>query len=381
MSVPFLDLCAAYRELQDELDAAYRRVAESGRYVLGDEVEAFEQELATYCGATHGVGVGNGLDALHLILQGYGIGRADEVIVPAHTFIATWAAVSRAGATPVPVEPDPATYTLDPAGVAAAITPRTRAIIPVHLYGRPADMDPILDLARQHDLKVIEDAAQAHGARYKRRRVGSLGDATAFSFYPAKNLGAFGDGGAVVTSDPALTEAVRVLRNHGSPAKYDHTVKGVNSRLDALQAAFLRVKLKHLDEWNQRRRVIAARYLGELGGVPDLTLPAVLESAEPVWHVFVVRHPQRAELQAALTRAGIGTLIHYPEPPHLSHAYADGGWKIGSFPITEQITSTVLSLPMGPHLDPDAVTTVTDAVRKFATRLASPRRQHVPAEG
>lgn len=372
MTVPFLDLCAAYRELQDELDGAYRQVATSGRYVLGEEVEAFEQELATYCGATHGVGVGNGLDALHLILQGYGIGRADEVIVPAHTFIATWVAVSRTGATPVPVEPDPATYTLDPAGVAAAITPRTRAIIPVHLYGQPADMDPILDLARQHDLKVIEDAAQAHGARYKGRRVGSLGDAAAFSFYPAKNLGAFGDGGAVVTNDPVLAEAVRVLRNHGSPAKYHHTVKGVNSRLDVLQAAFLRVKLKHVDGWNQRRCVIAARYLGELASVPDLTLPAVLESAEPVWHVFVVRHPQRAELQAALTRAGIGTLIHYPEPPHLSQAYADGGWKIGSFPITEQLTSTVLSLPMGPHLDPDAVTTVTDAVRKFATRLASP---------
>ena len=321
MHVPFLDLKAASQELKVELDAAYRLVMESGSYILGEKVEAFEQEFATYCGARHCIGVANGLEALHLILRAYNIGPGDEVIVPANTYIATWLAVSHAGATPVPVEPDSQTYNVAPERIAAAITPRTRCIIPVHLYGQPADMDSILEIAKGNDLKVIEDAAQAHGARYKDRRTGSLGDAAGFSFYPGKNLGALGDAGAVVTSDDALADRVRVLRNYGSRVKYHNEVQGFNSRLDPLQAAFLRVKLRHLEEWNDRRRVLASRYLESLRGVPELLLPYVPEWAEPAWHLFVVRHPRRDALQQHLNRTGIGTLIHYPIPAHLSLAY------------------------------------------------------------
>lgn len=350
MDIPFLDLRASYLELKSELDAASERVLNSGWYILGEEVEAFEREFAAYCGARHCVGVGNGLEALHLILRAYDIGPGDEVIVPANTYIATWLAVSYAGATPVPVEPDPQTYNLDPARIEAALTPKTKAILPVHLYGQPADMDPILEIARRHGLKVIEDAAQAHGAKYKGRLAGTLGDAAGWSFYPGKNLGALGDAGAITTDDDKLAERLKMLRSYGSRVKYYHEVKGFNSRLDPLQAAFLRVKLRRLDEWNGRRKSIAARYLAELAGAPDLTLPAVLPEAEPSWHLFVVRHPQRAGLQEHLTKSGVGTLIHYPVPPHLSGAYAELGVTAGTFPVTEEIANTVLSLPMGPHL-------------------------------
>lgn len=368
MKVPFLDLKASYLELKEELDAAYERVLESGRYVLGREVQEFEEEFAAYCGAGHCVGVANGLDALHLILRACGIGEGDEVIVPSNTYIATWLAVSYAGARPVPVEPDESTCNIDPGLVEAAITPRTRAIIPVHLYGQPADMDPVCEIAGRHGLKVVEDAAQAHGARYKGRRAGSLGDAAGFSFYPGKNLGAVGDGGAVLTNDAELANRVRLLRNYGSQAKYHNEVRGFNSRLDELQAAFLRVKLTRLDEWNERRGSLAAWYLKALEHIPDLTPPSVPGWAEPVWHLFVARHPRRDDLRQRLEDKGIGTLIHYPVPPHLSAAYADEGWKRDDFPATEFMAGEVLSLPMGPHVREDQASEVSRAIEEYGAR-------------
>jgi len=365
--IPFLDLKATYTELKDELDAASERVLSSGWYILGEEVDAFEAEWAKYCGAKYCIGVGNGLEALHLILRAMDIGAGDEVIVPSNTYIATWLASSYAGATAIPVEPDPRTFNLDPDRIEAAITPRTRAIMPVHLYGQPADMDAIIAIAQKHNLKVIEDAAQAHGAKYKGRSVGSLGDAAGWSFYPGKNLGAIGDAGAVTTNDPAIAEKVRVLRNYGSRVKYFNEVKGYNSRLDPLQAAFLSVKLRHLEEWNARRKVIVRQYLAGLNNVPDLIVPFVPEWAEPVWHLFVVRHPLRHDLQQHLQTAEIGTLIHYPVPPHLSDAYQDAGWHAGQFPLAEQMAQSVLSLPMGPHLSLSAAEIVIDEITKFAT--------------
>jgi dTDP-4-amino-4,6-dideoxygalactose transaminase len=370
MNVPFLELKPAYLEFKEELDAAYHRVMDSGWYLLGTELESFEAEFAAYGEAEHCVAVGSGLDALHLILRAYDIGAGDEVLVPSNTFIATWLAVSYAGAVPVPVEPDPNTFNLDPERIAAAITPRTRAIIPVHLYGQPADMDPILAIARRHGLKVIEDNAQAQGARYKARRTGSLGDAAAHSFYPGKNLGAFADAGAVTTSDAALADRVRALRNYGSREKYYNEVKGFNSRMDELQAAFLRVKLGKLDDWNHRRRALAARYLKELSDVAGLTLPIVPEWAEPVWHLFVVRHCQRNALQAKLAAAGVGTLIHYPVPPHQSGAYAGGKWRRNAFPIAENLADTVLSLPMGPHLAEEQASHVIREMNRSLPALA-----------
>jgi dTDP-4-amino-4,6-dideoxygalactose transaminase len=363
--IPFLDLQAPHVELRAELDAAYRRVLESGWYILGQEVEAFEAEFAAYCGARHCIGVSNGLDALHLCLRALGIGPGDEVIVPANTYIATWLAVSQAGARPVPVEPDPRTFNLDPGRVEAALTDHTRAIMPVHLYGQPAHMSPILDLARRHGLKVVEDAAQAHGARYDGRRAGALADAAGFSFYPGKNLGALGDAGAVVTDDDQIADQVRLLRNYGSRRKYYNEVKGYNARLDPLQAGFLRVKLTHLDEWNARRQAIASTYLAALHDTPDLLLPTVPSWAEPAWHLFVVRHPRRAALQDHLAQAEIGSLIHYPVPPHLSEAYAELGAGPGDFPISETLADTVLSLPMGPHLSPSELELVIAAVQSF----------------
>jgi dTDP-3-amino-3,4,6-trideoxy-alpha-D-glucose transaminase len=370
MNVPFLDLRAAYLELKPEFDAAYARVMDSGWYLLGKELEAFEAEFAAYLGVRHCIGVGNGLDALHLILRGYGIGVGDEVIVPSNTYIATWLAVSYVGAVPVPVEPDPATFNLDPRRVEAAITSRTRAIMPVHLYGQPADMDPIMELAGRRGLKVIEDNAQAHGARYKGRCTGALGDAAGNSFYPGKNLGAFSDAGAVTTNDAALAERIRVLRNYGSRQKYFNEYRGINSRLDELQAAFLRVKLRKLDEWNDRRRTLAAQYRATLADMPGLVLPFVPEWAEPVWHLFVVRHANRAGLQQALTQVGIGTLIHYPVPPHLSGAYADGNWYPGAFPIAEALAKSVLSLPIGPHLLEDQAEQVVQKTAGALKQLA-----------
>jgi dTDP-4-amino-4,6-dideoxygalactose transaminase len=350
VKVPFLDFAGPYEELKAELDDAYFRFMRSAWYILGREVEAFEQEFAFYCGVKHCVGVGNGLEALHLILRAYEIGEGDEVIVPSNTYIATWLAVSYAGANPIPVEPNAQTCNLDPGRIEAAITARTKAIMPVHLYGQPADMGAILAVAQKHGLKVIEDNAQAQGARYKGRRTGSLGDAAGNSFYPGKNLGAFGDAGAVTTDDPVLADKIRTLRNYGSKKKYYNDYKGYNSRLDELQAALLRVKLRKLDEWNRRRGAIATRYLAELKPVPGLMLPHVPEWAEPVWHLFVVRSRERDVFQQRLSEAGIGTLIHYPVPPHLSGAYASKKWGRGTFPLAEELADTVLSLPIGPHL-------------------------------
>lgn len=361
MTVPFLDLKAAYLELKDELDAAYRRVMNAGWYVLGPELEAFEAEFAAYCGAQYCVGVGNGLDALHLILRAMNIGPGDEVIVPANTYIATWLAVSYAGARPIPVEPDGRTYNIDPGLIEAAVTPRTRAIIAVHLYGQPADMDSINVIAQHRGLKVIEDAAQAHGARCKSRKVGRLGDAAGFSFYPVKNLGALGDGGAVVTNDGKVAEKIRMLRNYGSSTKYHSRLLGFNSRLDELQAAFLRVKLPRLDDWNVRRKSIASRYLERLAG-KNIALPFVPDWAEPVWHQFVINTSNRDHLRQHLARMNIDTLIHYPVPPHLQPAYHALGYTPGTFPRSEALASTLLSLPIGPHLDPGHVDAVAGAL-------------------
>ncbi|MDB5883925.1 MAG: erythromycin biosynthesis sensory transduction protein eryC1 [Polaromonas sp.] len=363
MNIPFLDLGAAYRELQSEIDAAVARSMASGYYIGGTEVESFEEEFATYCGSTYALGVANGLDALHLALRAMDVGPGDEVIVPSNTYIATWLAVSQCGATPVPVEPDARTYNIDPALIEAAITPRTKVILPVHLYGQPADMDPILVIARKHGLRVLEDGAQAHGARYKGKRLGAHGDAVAWSFYPGKNLGAMGDGGTVTTNDPQIADRIRVLRNYGSRVKYVNEVQGYNSRLDPLQAAILRVKLAKLDEWNARRNAIAQRYQQGLVDT-GLTLPHVPEWAEPVWHLYVVQSPQRDALQQALTEHGVGSLIHYPIPPHLQQAYSTAGWAQGAFPLAERMASQVLSLPIGPQMQPDQVGAVMAAAAK-----------------
>ena len=360
-SIPFLDLHAGYAELRPEIDAAVARVLDSGRYIGGDDVAAFEADWAAYCGAGHCVGTGNGLDALILTLKACGIAPGDGVIVPSNTYIATWLAVSAVGATLQPVEPDPATHNIDPTRIAAAVTPKTRAIMPVHLYGQPADLDPILEIARAHGLRVIEDAAQAHGARYKGRRIGAHGDAVCWSFYPGKNLGAMGDAGAVTTDDPEIAARVRRLGNYGSDRKYVNVERGANSRLDPLQAAILRVKLAHLDDWTARRRALAAAYREALAGT-GLTLPEVPGWAEPVWHLYVVRSPERDALQARLTEAGVGTLIHYPIPPHMQEAYADLRLAPEALPRARQLAGEVLSLPMGPHLSPDAAGRVREAM-------------------
>jgi len=367
MPIPFLDLKAQYIELKDELDAAYHKVMQKGWFILGEELEKFEEEFANYCGAKYCIGVGNGLDALHLILRGYEIGKGDEVIVPANTYIATWLAVSYAGAKPVPVEPDEKTYNINPSLIESAITKKTKAILPVHLYGQPADMDPILKIAKRYKLKVIEDSAQAHGAKYKGKRVGSIGDAAGFSFYPGKNLGAYGDGGAIVTNDKKLAEKVRMLRNYGSKVKYYNEIKGFNSRLDELQAAFLRVKLLKLDEWNARRSKIARLYLSELSNVGDLILPFVSDWAEPVWHLFVIRHPKRVMLQKYLKENGIDTLIHYPIPPHLSNAYCNEfKSKKQILPITEYISKCILSLPIDQRVNLSDFKKVISVIKEFA---------------
>jgi dTDP-4-amino-4,6-dideoxygalactose transaminase len=365
--IPFLDMKAIYAELKPELDAAYARVMQSGWFVLGKEVEAFESEYAAFCGTKHCVGLANGLEALELTLRAWDLGAGDEVIVPSNTYIATWLAVTAVGARVVPVEPMPSGPNIDPDRIAAAITSRTRAIMPVHLYGEPADMDAIMALARKHGLKVVEDVAQAQGAKVRGRRTGALGQAGAHSFFPTKNFGAFGDGGAVTTDDGQLAERLRVLRNYGSRVKYVNLERGFNSRLDEMQAAFLRAKLPRLDAWNEHRRRLAARYDDKLAGIPGLGLPRAPQWAEPVWHLYVVRvtdgKERRAELMAALDKAGIGSLIHYPIPPHLQQAYADLGWPAGTFPLAEKLADSVLSLPMGAHMPEAAVDEVAAAVR------------------
>ena len=350
MKVPFLDLHVAYLEIKPEVDAAVLRVLDSGQYILGAEVDAFEIEYAAYCEASHAIGVANGLDALHLALLSMGVGPGDEVIVPSNTYIATWFAVSQCGALPVPVEPSDSLYNIDPQRIEAAITPRTKVILPVHLYGQPADLDSILAIATKYGLRVLEDAAQAHGASYKGRRIGAHGDAVAWSFYPGKNLGALGDGGAVTTNDPEIADRIRVLRNYGSRTKYKNEVQGFNSRLDPIQAAVLRVKLRYLNDWNARRREIALRYrTGMQGGVLDL--PYVPSWADPVWHLFVVRHPERDALIKRLNDAGVGAMIHYPIPPHRQAAYAGMNLGDGALPLAERLASEVLSLPIGPQME------------------------------
>jgi dTDP-4-amino-4,6-dideoxygalactose transaminase len=348
MNTPFLDLRAAYLELQGEIDAAITRVCASGWYIGGEELTRFEVAYANYCEANHCVGVANGLDALHLALRALDVGPGDEVIVSSNTFIATWLAVSMVGATPVVVEPDPATHNLDPDRLRAAITPRTKVIMPTHLYGQPADLDPILAVARDFGLKVVEDAAQAHGARYKGKRLGAHGDIVAWSFYPGKNLGAMGDGGAVTTDAAELASKIRMLGNYGSSAKYVNDVPGVNSRLDPLQAAILDVKLRHLDQWNERRSQIAAYYLDMLPG-RGVAGPHVPNWADPSWHLFVIQLENREAVAAALQAAGVQTLIHYPIPPHLQAAYGPLQLTHGAFPIAERLARHVLSLPIGPH--------------------------------
>lgn len=365
MSVPFAIFQPMHDELRAELDAAYNRVMDNSYFIQGKECEAFDKEFAAYCGAEHCIGVANGLDALLLVLKALEIGAGDEVIVPSNTFIATALAVSYTGATPVFVEPEIETFNIDVTRIEAAITDKTKAIMPVHLQGRPADMDPIMEIAKKHNLWVIEDAAQAHGTLYKGKKVGTLGDAAGFSFYPGKNLGALGDGGAVVTNNQDIADKVRALGNYGSDYKYHHIYKGTNSRLDEMQAAFLRVKLPALDKWNAARVDIAQKYFEGINN-PKIVLPlAPSEDFGHIYHVFVVRCKERDELEKYLADNGIGTVKHYPYPMHLQDCYADLGLKQGDLPIAEEISNTVLSLPMYYGMTEEQVQYVIDVINKF----------------
>lgn len=363
--IPFVSFETMHKELRYDLDAAYKAVMDSNYFIQGQACEQFEKEFAEYCGVQYCVGVGNGLDALMLILRAMDIGTGDEVIVPSNTYIATALAVSYVGATPVFVEPELDTFNINPSLIEEKITEKTKAIIAVHLQGRPADMDAIITIAKKHNLKVIEDAAQAHGTRYKGRKVGSLGDAAGFSFYPGKNLGALGDGGCITTNNKDIADKVRALGNYGSDYKYHHIYKGVNSRLDEMQAAFLSVKLKHLDKWNEERRRIAARYLSEIHN-PLIHLPKASDEVfEHVYHVFVIRCSKRDELEAYLNENGIGTLKHYPIPIHLQEAYSDLGLKEGDLPIAEEISKTVLSIPMNYGITEEQISYVIDKINSF----------------
>jgi dTDP-4-amino-4,6-dideoxygalactose transaminase len=365
VKVRFVDLQAQYRTIKNEVDAAMAEVVERTDFILGEEVKRFEEEFARYCEAEHAVGVDNGTAALELAFRALGIGPGDEVLVPANTFIATAAAVSFTGATPVFVDADSITYNVDVGRLHRHLTPRTRAVAPVHLYGQPADMDPIMEFAREHGLLVVEDACQAHGARYKGRRVGSIGHAAAFSFYPGKNLGAYGDGGAVVTNDERVAERVRVLRNCGQAEKYQHVAPAWNHRLDTLQAAVLRTKLPYLDQWNAQRRRWAALY-DDLLAVEGVTTPVSASYAEPVHHLYVIAVEDRHGLQAHLAANGVATGIHYPVPIHLQPVYADLGYRRGDFPVAERLAGHILSLPMFAELTEDQVRGVAALVRDFA---------------
>ena len=363
--IKFLDLHKINERFRAEMDAATKRVLDSGWYLLGKENEAFEAEFAAFCGVRHAIGCANGLDALKLIIRAYGFGSGDEIIAPANTYIASLIAISANGATPVLVEPDIDTYLIDPAKIEEKITPRTKAIMVVHLYGRVMDMVPVREIAKRHGLKVIEDSAQAHGARFGGQRAGSLGDAAGFSFYPGKNLGCLGDGGAVTTNDDALAEKVRALRNYGSDVKYHFPYRGTNSRLDEIQAAWLRVKLPHLDADNARRAEIAARYCREITN-PAIVLPAASggdRQRSNVWHVFPVRTERRDAFQAHLTEKGVQTVIHYPIPPHRQPAYTE--WHGLSLPVTEEIHETIISLPISPVMTEAEVSEVVAAVNAW----------------
>lgn len=369
MRVPFLNLAEAHEELREEIEARVGVVMRSGRFLRGPECAEFEREFADYVGADYCVTVGSGLDALRLSLAAFGVGPGDEVVVPGNTYIATWLAVSSTGAQPVPVDPDEETFTITASAIETVLTPQTKAIIPVHLYGSVADMDPICELARSENLLVVEDAAQAHGARYHGRRVGALGDLAAWSFYPGKNLGAYGDGGAVTGNDSVLLERVRRLADYGSVAKYIHEEKGWNSRLDEIQAAVLRVKLDVLDEWNARRSRSAERYMAELANMP-FVLPRIPQWAEPVWHQFVIQSTVREALMDELREMGVETLIHYPIPPHHQHAYSE--LANISLPISERLAEEVFSLPIGPHLSLEQLEGVVDALKSACGRTYEP---------
>lgn len=376
VKIPFQDFKANYSELKGELDAAYRRFMESGWFVLGKETEAFEEEYADYCESEYCVGVSNGLDALRLALLALGVKSGDEVIVPSNTYIATWLAVSHVGARPVPVEPEPSTFNIDADKVESAITSKTKVILAVNLYGLPCDYDSLLKLAHHYGIKVVIDNAQAHGARYKGRRVGGIADVECHSFYPSKNLGAFGEAGAITTCDSSIVDNIRVLRNYGSRVRYHNEILGYNNRIDELQAAFLRVKLRRLDDWNSRRAKVVAEYFSGLAPLttkgsfsPELILPEVPEWAEPVWHLYVIRHPERDKLQKHLLNHGIQTLIHYPVPPHRSRAYA--GLEHGlpnqlSLPIAERLADEVISLPVGPQMSLNHAQDVCDAICAYS---------------
>ena len=369
MNIPFVDLQSQYQSIKEDVDAAVLGVMQRGDYILGAAVKEFEGEFARYCDAAHCVGVDSGYSALELILRALNIGAGDEVIAPANTFVATVFTISNTGAKPVLVDCHPETYNIDPAKIEAAITPRTRAIMPVHLYGQPADMDPILAIAKKHRLYVVEDAAQGHGARYKGKRVGGIGHAAGFSFYPGKNLGAYGDGGAVVTNDPDLADRVRMMRNLGMKVKYHHEIKGYNNRLDTMQAAVLNVKLPHLDGWNAGRRRAAAEYGELLADVPGVTIPAVADNVEPVYHLYVIRTKNRDELMQRLDAVGIASGLHYPIPIHLLPAYRELGYKKGDFPITEPYADEIVSLPIYAELTDAQVAEVAAVVREFAGEL------------
>lgn len=366
--IPFLNLRAAYRELKTEIDEKIASILDGGQYILGPEVEAFEEEWAAYCEAGYAVGLGNGLDALSLAMRALDIGVGHEVIVPSNTYIATWLAVSSVGAKPVPVEPNPITHNIDTTKIEAAITPQTRAILPVHLYGQPADLDVILDVAHCNGLRVIEDAAQAHGARYKGKRIGAHGDIVCWSFYPGKNLGAMGDAGGITTNDKAIAQKVALLRNYGSRQKYVNETAGSNSRLDPIQAGVLRVKMRHLDKWTDRRRDAAATYADCLQGI-NLNLPQVPVWSEPAWHLYVVRTLERDVLQSRLMKAGINTIIHYPIPPHMQRAYTGLKIAASALPISQKLASTVLSLPMGPHLSSDEIVCIAQTLQHLVSDL------------
>jgi dTDP-4-amino-4,6-dideoxygalactose transaminase len=368
--IPFVDLKAQYAGIKDEVNVAIQGILESCQFTLGSEVAAFEEEFATYCQAQYGIGVNTGTSALHLALLAAGIGPGDEVITVPFTFVATVAAIYYTGATPVFVDINPRTFTIDVKAIESAITERTKAILPVHLYGQPADMDPILEIAKRHNLIVIEDAAQAHGAEYKGKRVGSLGDMGCFSFYPGKNLGAYGEGGMVVTSNAEYTRTIRMLRDWGAEQKYHHVLKGYNFRLEGIQGAVLRVKLRHLEKWTEARRAAAAHY-DELLSDSGVQTPEAMSYARHVYHVYAIRTPQRSEWQQALQAKGIQTGIHYPIPVHLLPAYADLGYNKGDFPHSEQAANEVLSLPMFAELSRDQCQEVCEAVTMLANQDAA----------
>lgn len=364
MNIPFVSFEPMHKEVEDEMLHKFKEVYGKNWFIQGEEVKKFEEEFTEYCGAKYCIGCGNGLDALYLILRGYDIGQGDEVIVPSNTYIATALAVSYTGAKPVFVEPDLNTYNIDPNLIEKAITGRTKAIIAVHLYGQPADMNPINEIAKKYSLKVIEDSAQAHGALYNAKKTGSLGDASGFSFYPGKNLGALGDAGAVVTNNKELADKIRAIANYGSDKKYRHIYKGTNSRLDEVQAAFLRIKLRNLDKWNENRKMIAQKYLEGINN-PEIVKPNVTDYAKHVWHLYVIRTKKRNEFQQYLEQNGIGTVIHYPIAIHLQQAYEELGYKEGDFPLAEKIADEVLSLPMWPGMTDEEINYVIEKINNW----------------